>query len=168
MRYYLVAGERSGDLHASKIIRELTKLDQSSEFRYYGGDLMQNEGGEMVMHYTEYSFMGAWEVFKNLKKIKRILAACKEDILAYRPDALILVDFSGFNMKLAHMAKENGIPVHYYISPKVWAWNVKRAYKVKELVDHLYCILPFEVDFYKKYDYPVDYCLLYTSDAADD
>lgn len=157
MKYYLIAGERSGDMHASRLMRELKVLDPDASFRYYGGDYMQEQGGELVRHYKDMAFMGVWEVIKNLKKIKGYLKECKADILTWKPDVIIHVDYSGFNMKIAPFAKANGFKTFYYIAPKVWAWNQKRAWKIKEHIDRLFCILPFEKAFFKKYDYDVDF-----------
>ncbi|PTQ95712.1 lipid-A-disaccharide synthase [Mucilaginibacter yixingensis] len=157
MKYYLVAGEASGDLHGANLMKALKALDVSAEFRYYGGDLMQAQGGTLVKHYADMAFMGFVEVVANLRTILRNLKACKADVAAWQPDVLILIDFPGFNLKLADFAKQQGLLVCYYISPKVWAWNQKRVLKIKRIVDHLFCILPFEVDFYKSWDYKVDY-----------
>ncbi len=147
MKYYLVAGEASGDLHGANLMKELKKLDPQAEFRYYGGDLMQAEGGTLVKHFADMAFMGFFEVAANLRTILKNLTACKADIAQYQPDVLILIDFPGFNLKIAAFAKKNNLPVNYYISPKVWAWNQKRVLKIKRIVDHLCCILTFEVDF---------------------
>ncbi|TSJ44061.1 lipid-A-disaccharide synthase [Mucilaginibacter corticis] len=157
MKYYLVAGEASGDLHGANLMKELKKLDPQAEFRFFGGDLMQAEGGTLVKHYADMAFMGFFEVVANLRAILKNLAFCKLDIANYHPDVLILIDFPGFNLKIAAFAKENNLPVNYYISPKVWAWNQKRVLKIKKVVDHLFCILPFEVDFYKEWGMEVDY-----------
>ncbi|HEY8931324.1 MAG TPA: lipid-A-disaccharide synthase [Mucilaginibacter sp.] len=157
MKYYLVAGEASGDLHGANLMKALKVLDQQAEFRFYGGDLMLAEGGTLVKHYADMAFMGFIEVVANLNTILKNLKACKEDILSWRPDALILIDFPGFNLKIAGFAKASGLLVCYYISPKVWAWNQKRVLKIKRIVDHLFCILPFEVDFYKSWGMEVDY-----------
>jgi lipid-A-disaccharide synthase len=157
MRYYLVAGEASGDLHGANLMKALKQLDSQAEFKYFGGDLMQAEGGTLAKHYADMAFMGFVEVVVNLRTILNNLEACKQDILAFAPDVLILIDFPGFNLKVAPFAKEHGIEVCYYISPKVWAWNQKRVLKIKRVVDHLFCILPFEVDFYKKWEMEVDY-----------
>jgi lipid-A-disaccharide synthase len=157
MRYYLVAGEASGDLHGANLMKALKSNDAGAAFRYFGGDKMQAEGGHLVKHYAEMAFMGFAEVVLNLRTIFKNLKTCKEDILADRPDALILIDFPGFNLKIAEFAKANGIRVFYYISPKVWAWNQKRVLKIKRIVDRLFCILPFEVDFYKEWGMGVDY-----------
>jgi lipid-A-disaccharide synthase len=157
MKYYLVAGEASGDLHGANLMKALKELDPVAEFRFFGGDLMQAEGGTMVKHYADMAFMGFVEVVVNLRAIMENLKACKQDIAAYQPDVLVLIDFPGFNLKIAGFAKSIGLPVYYYISPKVWAWNQKRVLKIKKIVDHLFCILPFEVDFYKTWGMDVDY-----------
>ncbi|NCD71525.1 lipid-A-disaccharide synthase [Mucilaginibacter agri] len=157
MKYYLVAGEASGDLHGANLMKALKELDQHAEFRYYGGDLMKAEGGELVKHYADMAFMGFVEVVANLRTILKNMAACKKDIKAYQPEVLILIDFPGFNLKIAEYAKKQGLTVYYYISPKVWAWNQKRVLKIKRVVDHLFCILPFEVEFYKSWGMDVDY-----------
>ncbi|MFI5161765.1 MAG: lipid-A-disaccharide synthase [Sphingobacteriales bacterium] len=157
MKYYLVAGEASGDLHGANLMKALKEKDKHAEFRFYGGDKMLSEGGEIAKHYADMAFMGFAEIVANLRTISKNLAACKHDIAAWQPDVLILIDFPGFNLRIAADAKAKGFMVCYYISPKVWAWNQKRVLKIKRVVDHLFCILPFEVDFYKKWDMQVDY-----------
>ncbi|QEC77724.1 lipid-A-disaccharide synthase [Mucilaginibacter ginsenosidivorax] len=157
MKYYLVAGEASGDLHGANLMKALKELDPAAEFRFFGGDLMQAEGGTLVKHYADMAFMGFVEVVINLRAILKNMKACKDDIAAYQPDVLVLIDFPGFNLKIAEYAKTIGLSVNYYISPKVWAWNQKRVLKIKRIVDHLFCILPFEVDFYKSWGMEVDY-----------
>ncbi|RCH54967.1 lipid-A-disaccharide synthase [Mucilaginibacter hurinus] len=157
MKYYLVAGEASGDLHGANLIRALKQQDADAEFRFFGGDQMQAEGGTLVKHYADMAYMGIIEVIANLRTILKNMRQCKKDILAWQPDVLVLIDFPGFNLKIADFAKANGILVCYYISPKVWAWNQKRVLKIKKVVDHMFCILPFEVDFYKRWDMYVDY-----------
>ncbi len=157
MKYYLVAGEASGDLHGANLMKALKELDQQAQFRFFGGDLMKAEGGMLVKHYSEMGFMGFIEVVMNLRTIFKNLDFCKQDIIKWQPDVLILIDFPGFNLKIADFAHKNNIPVNFYISPKVWAWNQKRVIKIKRIVDHLYCILPFEVDFYKTWGMEVDY-----------
>jgi lipid-A-disaccharide synthase len=157
MRYYLVAGEASGDLHGANLMKALKEQDSEAEFRFFGGDLMQAEGGKLVKHYADMAFMGFIEVVLNLNAILQNLKFCKHDIATWQPDVLILIDFPGFNLKIADFAKQNNILVCYYISPKVWAWNQKRVLKIKRIVDHLFCILPFEVDFYKEWGMDVDY-----------
>ncbi|HEX8020040.1 lipid-A-disaccharide synthase [Mucilaginibacter sp.] len=157
MKYYLVAGEASGDLHGANLIKALKALDPQADFRFFGGDLMQAEGGTLVKHYADMAFMGFVEVIANLQTILKNMKSCKQDISAYQPDVLILIDFPGFNLKIADYAKAQGFLVCYYISPKVWAWNQKRVLKIKRIVDHLFCILPFEVAFYKEWGMEVDY-----------
>jgi len=157
MKYYLIAGEASGDLHGANLMKSLKVEDAESEFRYFGGDKMQAEGGVLVKHYADMAFMGFTEVLLNLRTILRNLKTCKADVLAYQPDVLVLIDFPGFNLKIAEFAKAHGIKVCYYISPKVWAWNQKRVLKIKRIVDHMFCILPFEVAFYKEWGTEVDY-----------
>lgn len=157
MKYYLVAGEASGDLHGANLMKALKRADPSAEFRYFGGDKMQAEGGTLVKHYAEMAFMGFTEVVLNLSTILRNMKSCKADLISYQPDALILIDFPGFNLKIAEFAKQKDIKVCYYISPKVWAWNQKRVLKIKRVVDQLFCILPFEVDFYKQWGMEVNY-----------
>lgn len=157
MKYYLIAGEASGDLHGANLMKALKERDAGAEFRFYGGDLMQAQGGTLVKHYADMAFMGFVEVLANLRKILKNLKACKADISAWQPDVVVLIDFPGFNLKIAQYAKGEGFKTCYYISPKVWAWNQKRVLKIKRVVDHLFCILPFEVDFYKKWGMKVDY-----------
>ncbi len=159
MKYYLIAGERSGDLHASNLIKAIQEKDTSAEFRFWGGDYMAQTGGTLVKHYRETAFMGIWEVIRNLHKVSAFLKECEADILAYQPDVVILVDYSGFNMRIAKALhkKAPDLPRYYYISPKLWAWNTGRAKKVKRLIDRMFVIFPFEVDFYQQFDYPVDY-----------
>ncbi|MFM2206088.1 MAG: hypothetical protein RL213_63 [Bacteroidota bacterium] len=157
MRYYIIAGEASGDLHASNLMRELRRKDPSAEFRCWGGDLMQQEGGVLVRHFRDLAFMGFAEVLMNIRTILRNLKACREDILSYSPDVLILVDYPGFNLRIARFAHENGIRVVYYISPQAWAWKESRVNVIKKVVDRMLVILPFEVDFYRKHHYPVHF-----------
>lgn len=159
MKYYIIAGERSGDLHASNLMKAIQQDDSQAEFRFWGGDEMQKVGGTMVKHYREMAFMGFLEVVQNLRTILGFIKECKKDIQQYQPNAVILVDYAGFNMRIAKFIKKENLPikVFFYISPKVWAWNTKRAYKVKANVDRLFVIFPFEVNFYKKFEYEVDY-----------
>lgn len=157
MKYYVIAGEASGDLHASNLIKELRLLDSNSSIRAWGGDLMQQQGAELVKHYRELAFMGFTEVLMNIRTILKNLKFCKQDIASFKPDALILVDYPGFNLRIAKWAHQQGIKVHYYISPQVWAWKASRVKAIKRDVDNMYCILPFEVDFYKKYNYHVHF-----------
>lgn len=158
MKYYLIAGETSGDLHGANLIKALKVEDTDATFKIVGGDQMQQATGERALiHTTEMAFMGFVEVLKNLRKISRNLKKVKDDLLKEKPDTVILIDFPGFNLKIAEFAKKHGIKTCYYISPKVWAWNQNRVKKIKKIVDHMFCILPFEVDFYKKWRMPVDY-----------
>jgi lipid-A-disaccharide synthase len=159
MKYYIVAGERSGDLHASNLMKAIVEQDNEAQFRFWGGDEMQKVGGAMVKHYRELAFMGIWEVVQNLRTIFRFLKECKADIKAWQPDVVVLVDYAGFNLRIAKYVKTelSGIKTFFYISPKVWAWNTKRAYKIKAYVDRLFVIFPFEVNFFKKFAYEVDY-----------
>lgn len=167
MRYYLVAGEASGDLHGANLMKALKERDANAEFRFYGGDLMRAQGGMLVKHYADMAFMGFVEVLANLRKILKNLKACKADILTWQPDVVILIDFPGFNLKIAEYAKGAGFKTCYYISPKVWAWNQKRVLKIKRVVDHLFCILPFEVNFYKTWGMQVNYVGNPLLDAVD-
>ncbi|RZM29781.1 MAG: lipid-A-disaccharide synthase [Pedobacter sp.] len=157
MRYYLVAGEASGDLHGANLMKALKEQDPEAEFRYFGGDKMRHEGGTLVKHYADMAFMGFTEVLLNLRTIFKNMRFCKDDILSWNPDVLILIDFPGFNLKIASFAKKQGIRTHYYISPKVWAWNQKRVLKIKRDIDRMFCILPFEVNFYKSWGMDIDY-----------
>lgn len=157
MKYYFIAGERSGDLHGGNLIASLKKQTSDIVLRGIGGDDMQDQGMELLMHYRNMAFMGFWEVFKNLRTISKYIKKCKADILEYNPDVIVLIDYAGFNLKIADFASQRGIKVYYYISPKVWAWNQKRAVKIKRLVDRMFVILPFEKEFYKQYDWKVDY-----------
>ncbi|WP_462266487.1 lipid-A-disaccharide synthase [Mucilaginibacter sp.] len=157
MKYYLIAGEASGDLHGASLMLELKKRDASAQFRFFGGDLMQARGGKLVKHYREMAYMGLIEVIAHLPAILKNMKQAKADVLAWQPDVLILIDFPGFNLKMAAFAHQHNIQTDFYISPKVWAWNQKRVLKIKRVVDHLFCILPFEVDFYRRWDMQVDY-----------
>ncbi len=168
MKYYVIAGEASGDLHASNLIKELKKRDGEADFRCWGGELMEAEGAELVKHYRDLAFMGFVEVLLNIRTIMRNLRFCKEDILSYAPDVIILVDYPGFNLRIAKFAAENGIRVFYYISPQVWAWKKSRTHKIKKYVERMYVILPFEKDFYADYDYDVDFVGHPLLDAIDD
>ncbi|MDP4680434.1 MAG: lipid-A-disaccharide synthase [Cyclobacteriaceae bacterium] len=157
MKYYLIAGERSGDLHGSNLLESLKKLDMQAQFRGIGGEQMRSAGLDLVVPYSRLAFMGFWEVFKNIFTIGKYLKSTQMDLMNYQPDVLILIDYPGFNLRIAKFAKSNGIKVFYYISPKIWAWNTKRAYKIKKCVDKMFTILPFESDFYKNFDITVDY-----------
>lgn len=150
MKYYIIAGEASGDLHAANLMKELYKADSAADIRFWGGDLMQAVGGTLVKHYRDLAFMGFAEVVANLKTILGNIKFCKQDILAFKPDAIIFIDYPGFNMRIAQWAKQLGIPTHYYISPQIWAWKENRIKAIKRDVDHMYIILPFEKDFYEQ------------------
>lgn len=157
MKYYIIAGEASGDLHASNLIKELKTKDSRAEIRAWGGDLMQAQGATIVKHYRDLAFMGFAEVIMNLRSILSNLNQCKKDILEYQADALIFVDYPGFNLRIAQWAHKQGLKVIYYISPQIWAWKKNRVFQIKKYVDQMIVILPFEKDFYAKYDYPVSY-----------
>jgi lipid-A-disaccharide synthase len=157
MQYYIIAGEASGDLHGSNLIKELQVLDSAAGFRCWGGDKMEATGATLIKHYKDLAFMGFIEVIKNLRTIFKNLGYCKKDILAYKPDALILIDYPGFNLRIAEWAKKQGIKVIYYISPQVWAWKESRVKLIKKCVDKMLVILPFEKEFYKKWQYEVEY-----------
>lgn len=157
MRYYLIAGEASGDLHGSNLMKELKNSDSEADFRFFGGDLMQNVGGKLIKHYREMAFMGIVNVVLNIRTIKHNLELCHKDILDYRPDVLILIDYPGFNLRIAEFAKAHNFKVFYYISPKLWAWKEYRVKKVKAFVDEMFTIFPFETDFYKKHGIDVHY-----------
>ena len=158
MKYYLIAGEASGDLHASNLMKALKKVDPKAEFRFWGGDLMEEQGGTLVKHYRELAFMGFAEVIGNLRTILRNISYCKEDISKYQPDVIIFVDYPGFNMRIAKWAKVQGFKTHYYISPQIWAWKENRIKAIKRDIDQMYVILPFEKEFYeKKHDFPVHF-----------
>lgn len=157
MKYYIIAGEASGDLHGSNLIKALQSESPEIDIRFWGGDQMSALAGEPVKHIKELAFMGFVEVIANLRTILKNISFCKQDLLAFKPDALILIDYPGFNMRIAEFAKQNKIPVHYYVSPQIWAWKQNRVHKIKKFVDEMYCILPFEKDFYAKFDREVHY-----------
>lgn len=158
MKYYIIAGEASGDLHGSNLIAALKKLDGAADIRCWGGDKMQAAGGTLVKHYRDLAFMGFTEVLMNLRTIFKNLAFCKEDILQYKPDTLILIDYPGFNLRIAKWAKQQGLKVIYYISPQVWAWKEGRVKMMKECIDKMLVILPFEKDYYQnKWNWEVEY-----------
>ena len=157
MKYYLIAGEASGDLHGANLIQEIKKIDPSAKFRGWGGDKMVENGAELVVHYKKMAFMGLTEVLKNLRTIDKFLAKCKDDIIQYRPDKIIFIDYPGFNLKIAKFARQKNFQTHYYISPKLWAWNTKRVFKIKANIDQMLVIFPFEVEFYKQYNIDVKY-----------
>jgi lipid-A-disaccharide synthase len=158
MKYYIIAGEASGDLHGSNLIKELKKLDAPADIRCWGGDLMAQAGGHVVKHYRDLAFMGFAEVVKNLGTILKNLKFCKEDILQFKPDALILIDYPGFNLRIAKWAKQQGIKVIYYISPQVWAWKENRVKQMKQTIDKMIIIIPFEKDYFKnKWNWEAEY-----------
>lgn len=156
-KIYIISGERSGDLHASNLVLALNNLEPNAEFRGMGGSYSKEAGVELAVDYSEVALMGFLEVVLGFRKVLKYLNLVKKDLLTYQPDALILVDYGGFNMKIAAFAKTNGIPVHYYIPPKVWAWNQKRALKLKAYTNQVYSILPFEPEFFQKFDMKVHY-----------
>jgi lipid-A-disaccharide synthase len=157
MKYYIIAGEASGDLHGSNLIKELKKLDKESIIRAWGGDKMSEAGATVVKHYRDLAFMGFVEVIKNLSTILANLKFCKSDILQFQPDVLILIDYPGFNLRIAKWAKQQGLKIIYYISPQVWAWKEGRVKSIKEVIDKMLVILPFEEKFYEKWNYKVEY-----------
>ena len=158
MRYFIIAGEASGDLHASNLMRELIKADSNAEFCFLGGDLMQAQGGRMVKHYRDMAFMGFIAVLRNARTVLKNMTDCRQAILDFKPDLLILVDYPSFNLRMAKFVKETlSIPVYYYISPKIWAWKEYRIKEIKQHVDKMFTILPFETAFYAKHKYAVEY-----------
>ena len=169
MKYYLIVGEASGDLHASNLMKAIKSVDSSAEFRFFGGDLMSAVGGECVKHYRELAYMGFIPVLLHLRTIFSNMSLCKRDIVAWNPDVLILVDYPGFNLSIAeYIHKNTDIPVYYYISPKIWAWKEHRIKNIKRDVDELFSILPFEIDFFeKKHDYRINYIGNPCVDAVD-
>ena len=168
MKYYLIVGEASGDLHASNLMKALKEQDAEAEFRFFGGDLMSAVGGTRVKHYKELAYMGFIPVLLHLRTIFKNMDMCKKDIVAWHPDVVILVDYPGFNLKIAeYVKKHTDIPVYYYISPKIWAWKEYRIKNIKRDVDELFSILPFEVDFFKGHQYPIHYVGNPCVDAVD-
>tara|TARA_R110002096_G_scaffold353021_2_gene546300 strand:- start:2121 stop:3251 length:1131 start_codon:yes stop_codon:yes gene_type:complete len=157
MNYYIISGEASGDLHGANLIKAIKKLDTSASFRFWGGDLMAAEAGTPIKHYKELAFMGFIEVIMNLPTILKNISFCKKDIRANRPDVVILIDYPGFNLRIAKAVKGMGIKAFYYISPSIWAWKQSRVHLIKKVVDRMFVILPFEKAFYKKFDVDVDY-----------
>lgn len=157
LKIYLIAGEASGDLHGANLMKALLEENAKIDFRFWGGDLMQNVAGKPVKHIKELAFMGFVEVLMNLKTILTNIKFCKKDISAYKPDAIVLIDYPGFNLRIAEWAKAQNIKVYYYISPQVWAWKQNRVHKIKRFVDEMFVILPFEKDFYEKFDFDVEY-----------
>jgi len=168
MKYYLIVGEASGDLHASNLMSELKREDANAEFRFFGGDLMSAQGGTRVRHYKDLAYMGFIPVLLHLRTIFANMKLCKEDIISYAPDVVILVDYPGFNLSIAKFVKtQTRIPVYYYISPKIWAWKEYRIKDIKKYVDELFSILPFEVDFFHGHQYPIHYVGNPTVDAVE-
>jgi lipid-A-disaccharide synthase len=157
MKYFIIAGERSGDLHGSNLIKAIRQADPQAEIQAYGGDMMSAAGATIRRHYRQMNFMGLWEVLRHLGTVRRIMKECEQQILDFAPDAVVLIDYAGFNMRIAAFAKTHSIRTLYYISPKVWAWNTRRAWRIKEVVDRLYVIFPFEEKFFQKFDYSVHY-----------
>lgn len=157
MKYYIIAGEASGDLHGSNLMKTLQQEDAQATFRFWGGDRMQAVGGELVKHYRDLAFMGFVEVAKNIRTILKNFDICKSDVINFNPDVLILIDYPGFNLRIAKWAKQKGIRVFYYISPQIWAWNTRRVHAIKKNVERMFVILPFEKSFYQKYDWEVDF-----------
>lgn len=168
MKYYVIAGEASGDLHASNLLKEIAIRDTTAQFRCWGGDLMEAQGATIVKHYRDLAFMGFVEVALHLRTILKNIAFCKKDILEYMPDIVVLVDYPGFNLRIAEWAKQKGFKVIYYISPQIWAWKTGRVHKIKRSCDHVMPILPFEKDFYKKYGYEADFVGHPLLDAIDE
>jgi lipid-A-disaccharide synthase len=158
MKYYIISGEASGDLHGSNLIKELHRIDSTANIRGWGGDLMQSAGATVVKHYKDLAFMGFVEIIKNLPAIFKNIQFCKQDILAFRPDVLILIDYPGFNLRITEWAKQQGLKIVYYISPQVWAWKGNRVKKMKRTIDKMLVILPFEKDYYlNKWNWEVEY-----------
>ena len=157
MKYYIIAGEASGDLHGANLIKNLKRFDPDSQFRVWGGDKMKAAGGELVKHYKNHAFMGIVPVIKNLSTIRQNLKYVVEDITSFMPDALILIDYSGFNLRVAKRVRSIGFRIFYYISPQVWAWRQNRVHAIKKLTDKVFTILPFEKEFYRKYGIDVEY-----------
>lgn len=157
MKYYIIAGEASGDIHAANLMKALRRKDQDAQFRVWGGDLMEAAGGVLVKHYRDLAFMGFWEVLKNIRTISANFRLCKTDIQSFNPDVLLLVDYPGFNLRMAKWAKPLGFKIFYYISPQIWAWHSSRVHQIKKLINRMFVILPFEKAFYQKYDFEVDF-----------
>jgi len=157
MKYYLIAGEASGDLHGANLIKAILKNDPKAKFRFWGGDKMQAVGGTLVKHYRDLAFMGFAEVLLNIRTIRKNFTFCKKELLGFAPDVVVLIDYPGFNLRMAKFAHKNGMKVAFYISPTIWAWKQSRVYTVKKYVDRMMVILPFEKDFYAKFDYRADF-----------
>jgi lipid-A-disaccharide synthase len=157
MKYYIIAGEASGDMHGANLMKNIMKHDTDADFRFFGGNMMKSAGGTLVRHYRDLSYMGIWEVLRNIGKISSNVLFCKRDIKEYNPDVIILIDYAGFNLRIARFARARNLKVYYYILPKLWAWGKSRAKKLKRYVDKRFVILPFEVDFYDKLNINVEY-----------
>jgi lipid-A-disaccharide synthase len=157
MRYFLIAGEASGDMHGARLMAEIRKVDHQAIFMYFGGDLMEDQGGVLLKHYRDMAFMGILPVLMNIRTIQKNFSKCETELLQFRPDILILIDYPGFNLRMAKFAKHNNISTAYYISPKIWAWKTNRVKKIKKYIDQMFTIFPFETGFYSKYGYPVTY-----------
>lgn len=157
MKYYIIAGEASGDLHGANLVKGIFNSDPSAEIKAWGGDLMEQSGAKLVRHYKETAVMGYMSVLKSLKKISRNIKFCKKDIVAQNPDVVIFIDYPGFNLRIAKFAKMAGFTTFYYIAPKIWAWKTYRIKSIKKYIDRIYSILPFEIDFYKQYNFEIEY-----------
>jgi lipid-A-disaccharide synthase len=157
MKYFIIAGEQSGDLHGSNLVRELIVADKNAEIECWGGDLMESAGATLLVHYRKMAFMGFIAVIKNLSAISRNIKLCKRHIIEFKPDVVIFIDYPGFNLRIAGFAKKSGYRTFYYISPKLWAWNEGRVKKIKKFIDRMFIIFPFEVDFYKKHGLTIEY-----------
>ena len=157
MKYYLIAGEASGDLHGANLMKSILRNDPHAVFRFWGGDKMQAVGGTLVKHYRDLAFMGFAEVLLNIRTIRKNMVFCKRELVSFTPDVVVLIDYPGFNLRIAKFAHKNGMKVAFYISPTIWAWKQSRVYTVKKYVDRMMVILPFEKDFYAKFDYQVDF-----------
>ncbi|UCH13263.1 MAG: lipid-A-disaccharide synthase [Bacteroidales bacterium] len=157
MKYYIIAGEASGDMHGANLMRHILEYDAEADFRFFGGDMMKSIRGSLVRHYSEMSYMGIWEVVRNAGKISRNVSLCKSDIIRFNPDIIILIDYAGFNLRIARYAKAHNLKVYYYILPKLWAWGKSRVKKIKKYVDKRFAILPFEVGFYNKLNVDVEF-----------
>jgi lipid-A-disaccharide synthase len=168
MKYFLIAGERSGDLHGSNLIKYLKKEDPDAEFRGIGGDYMSDQGTELIIHYKDLAVMGFVEVLKNVVAIKKYLSKCAQDIKKNQPDAIIFIDFAGFNLRIASKIHDLNIKKFYYIPPKIWAWNQKRVFKVKKSIDQVFVILPFEEEFYNQFGVSAKYVGNPVLDAIND
>jgi lipid-A-disaccharide synthase len=157
MKYYIIAGEASGDMHGANLMKHIMEYDTNANFRFFGGDMMKSVGGSLVRHYSEMSYMGIWEVISNIGKISRNVILCKKDIIQFKPDVIILIDYAGFNLRIAKYAKTYNLRVYYYILPKLWAWGKSRARKIRKYVDKRFVILPFEVEFYSQLNIYVEF-----------